>query len=230
MATVLTQVRDFLLGETRTAPAPPAPEPELKQVVLPVWTTDGYPGRYPDAFGGAYWNPVPSAPLTGNTTTWNSAVFACLAVKAKAFQEAPLRVFRFLGDGTEAWLDDHPLMELLADPHPSLSQPEFNFWISLCLDTAGEAFLRKIRNRAGEVVQLWPLSPTTVTPETTEADKRAGVFISHYVVDDGTDSRVELPVEDVVHFRNGVDDADHRRGLSPLRRLLRDVPSGEEAA
>jgi HK97 family phage portal protein len=233
MATVLTQVRDFLLGEparrSETAPAPPAPGPELKQVVLPVWTTDTYPGRSPDAFGGAYWNPVSPAPLGGGTTTWNSAVFACLAVKAKAFQEAPLRVFRFLGDGTEEWLDNHPLMELLADPHPSLSQPEVNFWISLCLDTAGEAFLRKIRNRAGEVIQLWPLSPMTVTPETTEADKRAGVFISHYVVDDGTDSRIELPVADVVHFRNGVDDADHRRGLSPLRRLLREVASDEEA-
>jgi HK97 family phage portal protein len=225
---------DRLWGvEAKAAPAPPPP-PELKQVT-PVWTTDTYPGRYPDAFGGAYWNPLPHPDAGGGaTSTFNSAVFACLALKAKAFQEAPLRVFRFLGDGNQEWLDDHPLMELLADPHPSLSQPEFNFWVSMCLDTAGEAFLRKVRNRAGEVVQLWPLSPLAVTPETTEPDKRAGVFISHYVVDDptggpGTDSRLELPVEDVVHFRNGVDDADHRRGLSPLRRLLREVASDEEA-
>ena len=207
------------------APPPPEPTPELKQL---VWTTETYPGRYPDAFDGAYWNPLPT-PTQSGATTWNSAVFACLALKAKAFQEAPLRMFRYLGDGTEEWLDQHPLMELLADPHPSLSQPEFNFWISTCLDTAGEAFLRKIRNRAGQVVQLWPLSPMAVTPETTEPDRQRGVFISHYVVDDGKDSRLELPVEDVVHFRNGVDDADHRRGLSPLRRLLREVASDEEA-
>jgi len=227
MANVLTAVRDYLRGEDLKVRVPdPPPPPEVKQQTL-VWTTDGYPGAYPDAFGGAYWNPLPSSGSA--TTTWNSALFACLAVKARAFQEAPLRVYRFLGDGTEAWLDDHPLMELLADPHPSLSQPEFNFWISMCLDTAGEAFLRKIRNRAGEVVQLWPLSPTAVTPETTEADKRAGVFISHYVVDDRTDARLELPPEDVLHFRNGVDDADHRRGLSPLKRLLREVASDEEA-
>jgi HK97 family phage portal protein len=214
---------DRLWGVETKAPPPP----EQKQVAVPVWTTDTYPGSYPDAFGGAYWNPLPAHGAA--TTNWNSAVYACLAVKAKAFQEAPLRVFRFLGDNTEEWLDDHPLMELLADPHPSLSQPEVNWWVSVCLDTAGEAYLRKIRNRAGQVVQLWPLSPTTVTPETTEPDKRAGVFISHYVVDDGTDSRLELAPEDVVHFRNGVDDADHRRGLSPLRRLLREVASDEEA-
>jgi HK97 family phage portal protein len=229
MANPLSAAWGYLRGDdlrVRLPEPPPGPAPELKQL---VWTTDGYPGSYPDAFGGAYWNPVAPAPLGRTTTNWNSAVFACLAVKAKAFQEAPLRLFRTQGDGTEAWLDDHPLMELLADPHPSLSQPEVNFWISTCLDTAGEAFLRKIRNRSGEVVQLWPLSPMTVTPETTEPDKRAGVFISHYVLDDGTDHREELPVEDVVHFRNGVDDADHRRGLSPLRRLLREVASDEEA-
>jgi HK97 family phage portal protein len=230
MANPLSAAWGYLRGEDLRArlpdPPPAAPAPELKQL---VWTTDGYPGSYPDAFGGAYWNPLPTAPLGTATTTWNSAVFACLAIKAKAFQEAPLRMFRTQGDGTEEWLDDHPLMELLADPHPSLSQPEFNFWVSTCLDTAGEAFLRKIRNRAGEVVQLWPLSPMTVAPETTEADKAAGVFISHYAVDDGTERRLELPVEDVVHFRNGVDDADHRRGMSPLRRLLREVASDEEA-
>jgi HK97 family phage portal protein len=228
MANPLSAAWGYLRGEDLKARVP-APAQEVKQVAVPVWTTDTYPGRYPDAFGGAYWNPLPHPDASGGASTWNSAVFACLAVKARAFQEAPLRVFRFHGDGTEAWLDDHPLMELLADPHPSLSQPEFNFWVSTCLDTAGEAFLRKIRNRAGQVVQLWPLSPLAVTPETTEDDKRAGVFISHYVVDDGTDARLELPVDDVVHFRNGVDDADHRRGMSPLRRLLREVASDEEA-
>ena len=207
--------------ETKAAAPPPTLPPPTVQSL--VWS----PSSYPDA-AGDYWNPLTASGLS-STTTWNSAVFACLALKAKAFQEAPLRIFRFQGDGTEEWLDDHPFMELLADPHPSLSQPEVNFWLSTCLDTAGEAFLRKIRNRAGQVVQLWPLSPMTVTPETTEPDKESGVFISHYVVDDGTRSRLELPVEDVIHFRNGVDDTDHRRGMSPLRRLLREVASDDEA-
>ena len=206
--------------ETKAAAPPMVPPPQVQSL---VWS----PGSYPDA-AGDYWNPL-IATASGSTTTWNSAVFACLALKAKAFQEAPLRIFRFLGDGTEEWLDDHPFMELVADPHPSLSQPEVNFWLSTCLDTAGEAFLRKIRDRAGGVTQLWPLSPLTVTPETTEEDRRRGVFISHYVVDDGKGSREEVPVEDVIHFRNGVDDTDHRRGMSPLRRLLREVASDEEA-
>ena len=228
MASVLTQVRDFLLGETKAAPASgaaaPPPAPELKQVNV-SFSTDTYA---PDAFGGAYWNPVTTA-FGGSTTTWNSAVFACLMLKAQAFQEAPLRVARALSDGTENWLDEHPLMDLLADPHPSLSAPEFNAWLSICLDCAGNAYLRKIRDRSGQVVQLWPISPTLMQPETTEEDRRRGVFISHYVYDDGKGFREELPPEDVVHFRDGVDDADHRVGLSRLRRLLREVASDEEA-
>ena len=79
------------------------------------------------------------------------------------------------------------------------------------------------------MVQLWPVSPTTMSPETTEADRQRGVFISHYVLDDGKGKHEELAPEDVVHFRLGVDDADHRLGLSPLRRLLREVASDEEA-
>jgi HK97 family phage portal protein len=227
MASVLTLVRDYLRGEdlkARVPEPPPAPAPELKQTSV-VFTTDTYT---PDAFGGAYWNPVVTG-FGGTTTTWNSAVFACLMLKAQAFQEAPLRVARLLQDGTEDWLDEHPLMELLGDPHPSLSQPEFNAWLSLCLDCAGNAYLRKIRDRAGQVVQLWPISPTLMQPETTEDDRRRGVFISHYVYDDGKGSREEVPVEDIVHFRDGVDDTDHRLGLSRLRRLLREVASDEEA-
>ena len=79
------------------------------------------------------------------------------------------------------------------------------------------------------MAQLWPISPDPDAPETTEEDRQRGVFISHYVFDDGKGAREEVPVEDVVHFRIGVDDADHRLGLSPLRRLLREVASDEEA-
>lgn len=207
--------------ETKAAVPAAVPPPPVQSI---VWS----PSSYPDADGN-YWNPLLGAAGGASTTTWNSAVFACINLLAKAFQEAPLRVFRFQGDGTEEWLDQHPLMELLADPHPSLSQPELNAWLMLCLHTAGNAYLRKIRDLGGRVRQLWPLSPTCVTPETDDPDKERGVFITRYVYDDGAGHREELAPADLIHFRMGVDDADHRLGLSPLRRLLREVASDEEA-
>ena len=96
------------------------------------------------------------------------------AARAKPSRRRPCGCTGPRRDGTEEWLDEHPLMALLADPHPSLSQPELDFWLILCLHTAGNAYLRKIRNRAGQVVQLWPVSPTTMSPETTEADRQRG--------------------------------------------------------
>ena len=196
-----------------------------------VFTGDSIPFRvssYPDA-GGDYWNPLLAPAAGASASTLNSAVFACLKLLAQSFQEAPLRVFRVQGDGTEAWLDDDPLTALLADPHPVLSQSELAFWLVFTLHVTGNTYLRKIRNRAGQVVQLWPISPATMQPETTEDDRQRGVFISHYVLDDGKGKREELAPEDVVHFRLGVDDADHRLGLSPLTRLLREISSDEEA-
>src|SRR5215510_2960082 len=218
---------DFLRGadlKTVSPAAPTPPAPELKQAAV-VFTTDGYVG-----LGIDYWNPAPGAPpAAGYAQTLNSAVFACLKLLSQAFQEAPLRVFRHAEDGTDEWLDDQPFMELLADPHPSLSQPELNWWLVWCLNVAGNAYLRKIRDLAGAVVQLWPISASQLTPETDEADRAGGVFISRYVYDDGQGHRETIPVADVVHFRLGVDDADHRLGVSPLVRLLREIASDEEA-
>src|SRR6185436_20684530 len=38
-----------------------------------------------------------------------------------------------------------------------------------------------------------------------------------------------LPVENVMHFRLGIDDCDMRKGLSPIKRLIREVASDTEA-
>ena len=40
---------------------------------------------------------------------------------------------------------------------------------------------------------------------------------------------VELPRENVVHIRQGMDPDDHRRGFSPLRSVMREL-AGDEAA
>jgi HK97 family phage portal protein len=210
-----------LSAETKAAAPPPAAPPELRSLVFS-------PGSYPDA-AGDYWNPLLTQVFGGYTAAWNSAVYACLKTICYAFQEAPPKVYRLQADGTELFLEEHRLMELLADPHPSLSGPELSFWVQYCKQVDGNAYLRKIRNRAGEVVQLWPISPSQMSPETSDADAAAGVFISHYVYDNGKGKHEEVPVSDVVHFRLGVDDADHRKGLSNLRRLLREISSDEEA-
>lgn len=224
MANPLRATWDFLRGEDLKVkePAPPAEPPGERKLFS--FTTDSY-----DAV--AQWvGPVVSVAFAGSVgAQWNSAVYACLTLISTSFQEAPLRVFRLRADGSEEFENQHPLMELLDDPHPSLSQPEIMWWLEYAKNVHGNAYLRKIRSGSRSVRQLWPLSPLRVVPHTTEEDRRRGVFLSHYRVDLGNDRYEDVPPEDMLHFRMGVDDRDHRLGLSPLRHLMREVSSDEEA-
>src|SRR5262245_24666648 len=167
---------DYLRGADLKALAPAAPIPQPPEVKHRTSTPDSYANGLADLL-----SPTVVQAFGGNPYTLNSAIFACLQVLAKAFQEAPLRVYRALADGTDEWLDEHPLMQLLDDPHPSLSQPECNWWLCSCLNVQGNAYLRKIRGLGGGVVQLWPVSPTNMHPEPTADDQQRAVFISQHV-------------------------------------------------
>lgn len=206
--------------EAREMAALPLEEGEVKQVNF-TFTTDIY-----DA---PTMGPTLAAALGGREIDGNSAVYACLAVICNAAMEAPLRTFRKARDGAEKWLDDHPFQVLIDDPHPSLTQPEMTYWTQWAKRVRGNAYLRKIRSASTGVVQLWPMSPTKLWPVTTKTDANRGIFISHYTHDLGDGKTEDIPVEDILHFRMGVDDRDHRLGMSPLQRLLREIATDDEA-
>ena len=99
--------------------------------------------------------------------------------------------------------------------------------------SAGNAYLRKIRagkGPGGNVLELWPVSPTRIQPVTTKEDAARGVFISYYAyVYDPDQPPEQVPPEDIIHFRLNLDDKDNRMGASPLARLVREVAGDEEA-
>jgi HK97 family phage portal protein len=241
MANPLTATWDFLRGnDLKARVAPPGPL-EAKQ--------------YPDVPGGiAFWPGVPPQPgpgqyqrfLPNSPPTWvpaagsgwgnscnvaNSAVFACLNVIATAFPEPPLRTYRRQRDGEPEALPDHPLQPLLDRPNPAHSAAELWYWTQWAKHADGNAYWRKVRAGhpvTGNVVEVWPLSPARVEPVTTAADRRAGVFISYYRYETALGQYEEIPPQNIVHFRLGLEDADHRLGCSPLKRLLREVASDDE--
>jgi HK97 family phage portal protein len=70
-------------------------------------------------------------------------------------------------------------------------------------------------------------------PVTTKEDSARGVFISYYAyAPDPTNRQIiePVPVEDIVHFRLGLDPNDRRLGCSPLKHLFREVFGDDEAA
>jgi HK97 family phage portal protein len=92
---------------------------------------------------------------------------------------------------------------------------------SLCLD--GNAYWLPVGTR-GAPDSLWWAPSHLVEPHGTTKQ-----LITHYRYTAGGETRDYDP-KDVIHFRDGVDPRDQRIGLSPLRALLREVWTDDEAA
>lgn len=159
----------------------------------------------------------------------NSAVFACLMALSLAHIEPPLRVARYNPDGSKDWMMGGSVQAFLDDPNPVHDSLELRFWTQWARHLDGNAYLRKIRagnDLTGNVIELWPISPSLIKPVT---EKGSGNFIDYYRYDYAPGKWDAIPVENMLHFRIGIDDRDHRFGLSPLKRLAREIMSDDEA-
>jgi HK97 family phage portal protein len=86
-----------------------------------------------------------------------SAVWRCVALISQVSSSLPLHVYQDPGRERVDTRDN-----LLDDPHPEL--PALEVWrlsyVHRCL--WGNSYAQKIRNRAGQVVELWPITPDRV--------------------------------------------------------------------
>jgi HK97 family phage portal protein len=162
------------------------------------------------------------------TLAQNSAVAACLAAIATAVAEPELRVYRST-PGERIELDATPLGDLLARPNPRFSMDTLLAYVAVSLHVDGNGYWRKLRAgnpERGNVVELWPVAPGAIEPITNGGSDD---FISYYRYTESGGRTEQLSVQNVVHFRYGIDDADHRLGSSPLRRLIREISSDDQA-
>ena len=174
---------------------------------------------YPTAMTTTAWSVEPST---------NSAVFACLQAIATAVAEPELKVYR-TAPGERIEVEQTPLGDLLARPNPHFSLDTLLAYLSTCLHVDGNAYWRKLRAgdpETGNVVELWPISPSRIEPVTRSGSTD---FVSFYRYQQAGASAEEIAPSNIVHFRYGLDDADHRLGCAPLKRLLREISSDEQA-
>jgi HK97 family phage portal protein len=164
----------------------------------------------------------------GRRSDHNSAVFACLQVIASSIGEPALCVYRVTPTGPVE-LEDSPLDDLLDRPNPHFALDSLLGYLGVCLHVDGNAYWRKLRAgdpETGNVVELWPISPSRISPWTRPGSDD---FITSYRYYRATGRYEEISPTNIVHFRYGIDDADHRRGLAPLKRLWREISSDEQA-
>lgn len=200
----------------------PTPAVEVKS---PSWTIDDH--------RAVIVSPLVHGPgatdlLYGRHGDGNSAVFACLQLIATALCEPPLKPYRVKA-GERVELDDQPIGDLLARPNPHMTLRTLLGYLSNCEHVDGNGYWRKLRagnELTGNVVELWPISPSRIEPRTQSG---SGDFISFYRYYVRPGRFEDIAPENMVHFRMGLDDRDHRLGCAPLKRLMREISSDEQA-
>lgn len=90
----------------------------------------------------------------------------------------------------------------------------------------GNAYWYIARSASGQPLELWYLPHTQVT---VVAGKTTQDYISHYEYRQ-SGSVLRLQRDEIVHFRNGMNPAAPQCGLSPLRTLLRELLTDQEAS
>lgn len=158
--------------------------------------------------------------------TLNSAVMACLGWITRVWPEAPLRVYSVKSDGKKEIIAGHELAELLQKPNPHY--PAGVLWtgtlISLYLD--GNAYWFVNRTAGGQPVELIYLPHTMMEPKWSEG---GGEFIGWY--DYSPDGKVvRIETSDVIHFRDGFDRDNMRKGQSRLRSALKEIVTDNQGA
>lgn len=157
---------------------------------------------------------------------YNSAVEACVRWIARAFPEATLQVIQAQRDGTDIAIPDSAMLKLLNRPNAYYSGELL--WRATLADwtVTGNAYWLKVRNGRREPVELWWLPQQLVAPYWPQD---GSAYLTGYEYNpNGT--KILYDPADIVHFRDGLDPDNTRKGLSPLGSLLREIFTDDEAA
>lgn len=153
----------------------------------------------------------------------SSVLMAPVRWIARTFPEAPM----ILTNPDEEIVRQHPMLTLLRRPNEFYSGRVL--WMatmaSVVLDGNGYWLVRRGANL--QPVELWYAPHWMVDPQFPDDGT---VFISHYLYRPLGREPVRIEVEDVIHFRDGLDPHNTRKGFSALKSILREVYTDEEAA
>jgi HK97 family phage portal protein len=145
----------------------------------------------------------------------------------RTFPEAELVLKRKLKEGGTEAIFDHPFLELMETPNDAYGYEELISGLTLSYNIAGNAYIYKVRNSIGVVIQLWYLPHWMIQP--VGADQDSTVYVSHYVYNpNGIEFKIDK--DDIIHIRNGINPENTREGLSPLASTIREIFTDDEAS
>jgi len=152
-----------------------------------------------ETIGGPYvmdWN---SAFGYGRYVDRLSIVYGCINLRASTIASLPIQLNRKLPKGHEP-ARDHPYYDLITK-RPNGFQTTYNFW-HWCitqLDMFGNAYIQKIRNNAGVVIELYPLNPYSV--DVYVRDDGMPYYKMNMTQPDGTSLYKEFTYDQLIHIK-----------------------------
>jgi HK97 family phage portal protein len=155
----------------------------------------------------------------------NSTVASGIRFKSNLFAEAPLTV-ETLKNGQWEKLDGHELISLIESPNPWYDSSVL--WMGTCLswDIDGNAYWLKLKTNSGRVGGFMYIPHTQIEPRSNDKTK----LVTHYQYTPlGSSKALDLKLEDVVHFRFGIDPEYPSKGMSAMKAALREVATDNEA-
>ena len=158
--------------------------------------------------------------------TESSAVMNTLTWISRNFGQGEFCVCATDRKGKESPIENHPLQQLLERPNPYYGGHTLWAGTLLSYHLDGNAYWLKVRNARGFGLpnELWYEPHWSMNPHYPED---GSAFIDYYERRvNGTIQKIDP--RNVIHFRQGLNPADTRRGLSPLRAALVQIFADQE--
>ena len=155
----------------------------------------------------------------------NGVVASAIDWYVRNYPQATPRLYRPVDSQQAEPVEDHPVIQLMAQPDPMIMGSLFWGWVIQDFKLFGNTYLRKIRSTTrGVVTALQFLPQDMVRPVGNGVNP-----LTHYVYT--TDGRsFDIPVSDMIHIRYGRDPSDIRLGRAPLAAVLREIATDNTAS
>ena len=172
--------------------------------------------------------------LPGSTKDWsriagdlglNGIVASAIDWYVRNYPQATPRLYRPVDSQQAEPVEDHPVIQLMAQPDPMIMGSLFWSWVIQDYKLFGNTYLRKIRSTTrGVVTALQFLPQDMVRPVGNGTNP-----LTHYIYT--TDGRsFDIPVSDIIHIRYNRDPQDIRLGRSPVMAVLREIATDNTAS
>lgn len=160
----------------------------------------------------------------------NSAVSAAIQWMQRRVSEVSLTVHQVKRTGVSKEID-HEFVSVFNDG-PVYDGTVLLWGSILSLVVTGNAYWYKVRSKSGAVVGFALMDYSRTRPMADKYRTEANMWspTTYYEFRNPDGAVLDLPIEDVVHFRFGIDPANHKLGMSPIAAALREIVTDNEAA